>query len=450
MKVFIDTLGCEKNTNDSQFAAGFLIDAGHEIVSDPYESDAILVITCAFIRDAKKQSIEHIFDMYEIASGSKVLAIAGCLSERYREELQLPEADILIGVNDYDKLPAMLEAALAKKKGAEADTCKCGDCQMVSFCEKPEDFYTPEKRDYSRLLYSDTLKIAEGCNNICTYCIIPYIRGTYRSKPFENCVEEAKRMAMAGVKELLVIAQDTTYYGKDLYGSFRLAELLRELCKIDGIAWIRLLYCYEESITDELIDVIASEDKICKYLDIPVQHSTDKILKAMNRRSTHNSIMSTIDKLRERVPGIHIRTTLITGFPGETKEDFEELCEFVETVRFDRLGAFAYSREEGTIAYDMKPQVRSDVKDRRANKIMEIQNHISYELNSEKIGSVLETIVEGMDEDGSYYGRSRFDAPDIDCAVLFKSGEILSPGDIVNVLITDAFDYDLVGEHIAS
>ena len=433
MKIYFETLGCPKNFYDSQIAGGILEAEGHEIINSPDEADIIIVNTCGFINDAKTESIEAIFDMAKYKENGAKLVVSGCLSQRYSEELfeEIPEADIFIGVNDYDKLPQIL-----------GDTNERG--RFVSDCTETE---LPEvKRKLDGNVYTSTLKIAEGCNNRCTYCIIPYIRGHYRSKKIENILAEARELAAAGCKELILIAQDTTYYGKDLYDEYKLPELLRELCRIDGIRWIRLMYCYEDRITDELIETIASEEKVCNYLDIPIQHASDNVLQAMNRRSTESTIKGTLDKLRSSIEDIHIRTTLITGFPGETEEDFDILYDFVEEQQFARLGVFAYSQEEGTPAAEMEHQIDEEIKQQRADDIMRMQLDISYEYNKAKIGSVMEVIVDEMDEDGSYIGRTRFDAPEIDNSVIFTSGNKLVPGDIVNVLINDAFDYDLVGE----
>ena len=437
MKIFIETLGCPKNFNDSEFALGILERAGHKEAGRAEDADLILVNTCGFINDAKKESIAKIFEMAEIAGENKILAISGCLSERYKDELykEMPEVDIFIGVNDYDRLPALIEAAAKDKEG-----------QKLSFRSEYCDFNEPSLRKIPENPYTATIKIAEGCNNICTYCIIPHIRGKYRSRKIEEITEEAKRLASSGTKELIIIAQDTTYYGMDIYGRLALPELLKELCKIDGIRWIRLMYCYEDKITDELIDTMAREEKICHYIDIPIQHSSDRILKAMNRKSTKTSIMSTISKLRAKMPDINIRTTLITGFPGETEEDFDELYNFVSEMKFERLGIFAYSREEGTPADKMKGHIRQDIKEKRRDSIMLMQTEISLSKNREKIGKTIEVIVDGKDDDGSYYGRSSYDAPEIDNAVLFTSEKELHEGDFINVKITDAFDYDLVGE----
>ena len=435
MKVYFETLGCPKNFYDSQIAGGILEAEGHEIINSPDEADIIIVNTCGFINDAKTESIEAIFDMAKYKENGAKLVVSGCLSQRYSEELfeEIPEADIFIGVNDYDKLPQIL-----------GDTNERG--RFVSDCTETE---LPEvKRKLDGNVYTSTLKIAEGCNNRCTYCIIPYIRGHYRSKKIENILAEARELAAAGCKELILIAQDTTYYGKDLYDEYKLPELLRELCRIDGIRWIRLMYCYEDRITDELIETIASEEKVCNYLDIPIQHASDNVLQAMNRRSTESTIKGTLDKLRSSIEDIHIRTTLITGFPGETEEDFDILYDFVEEQQFARLGVFAYSQEEGTPAAEMEHQIDEEIKQQRADDIMRMQLDISYEYNKAKIGSVMEVIVDEIDEDGSYIGRTRFDAPEIDNSVIFTSGNKLVPGDIVNVLINDAFDYDLVGKEV--
>ncbi|MBQ9973309.1 MAG: 30S ribosomal protein S12 methylthiotransferase RimO [Firmicutes bacterium] len=435
MKIFIETLGCPKNFNDSEVARGMLIKSGYEIAENPEESDAVIVNTCGFINDAKRESIERIFEMAEICGSDKLLIVSGCLSERYKDELykEMPEVDVFLGVNDYQRLPEILEDASKEK-------------QTLAFSEGYCDFATADMRNIAENPYTATVKIAEGCNNVCTYCVIPSIRGGFRSRCMEDIVAEAERLADAGMKELILIAQDVTNYGVDLYGKRNLPELLTRLCKIEKIRWIRLMYCYEDRITDELIETMAREEKICNYIDIPIQHASDAVLKGMNRRSTKVSIMETIRKLRTAMPDIHIRTTLITGFPGEKAAEFDELYDFVEEMKFERLGVFAYSREEGTPADRMKGHVREDVKERRKDSIMRLQTKISLEKNREKIGKELEVMVEGRDEDGSYYGRSRYDAPEIDNAVLFTSAKELSEGDIVMVKVIDAFDYDLVGE----
>lgn len=437
MKIFIETLGCPKNFNDSEVAAGILEENNHIIVNMPEEADVILVNTCGFINDAKTESIERIFDMAQYKEEGKKLIVSGCLSKRYGAELyeEMPEVDLFIGVDEYEKLPELL---------SELDTRKVD----VSGC--PEAVLKSQPRKLPEHPYSATIKIAEGCNNICAYCIIPKIRGKYRSKREEDILREAQELADAGCKELILIAQDVTYYGKDLYGEYRLAKLLKKLCRIEGIRWIRLMYCYEDRITDELIEVMAEEEKICNYLDIPIQHASDRVLHAMNRRSTAASIDGTLRRLKAAIPDIHVRTTLIVGFPGETEEDFEQLVEFVEREKFARLGVFTYSQEENTAAGEMENQIDEELKEERLDAIMRRQIDISLAWNREKVGKTFEVLVEERDEDGSYIGRTRYDAPEIDNSVIFTSQQQLSAGDIVNVKITDAFDYDLVGIMVLS
>lgn len=435
MKVFIDTLGCPKNFNDTQTAKGFLEGAGYETVQDPENADAIIINTCGFINDAKKESIERIFDYCAYKEAGKKIIVSGCLSQRYGNELfeEMPEVDCFLGVNEYERLPEILKTLDSRSKhitNSYADV-------LPRMCRKLDDN-----------CFSSTVKIAEGCNNRCAYCVIPSIRGGYRSKTIEDILEETKQLAAAGCKELILIAQDVTNYGVDLYGKYMLPELLKKLCRIDGIEWIRLMYCYEDRITDELIEVMAEEPKICKYIDIPIQHSSDDVLKAMLRRSTEDSIRNTIARLKARIPDIHIRTTLIIGFPGETDEDYEKLLEFVEEMRFARLGVFAYSQEENTVAGEMQDQIDEEIKEERLTGIMRAQLEISLESNKEKIGKTFKVLVEERDEDGSYIGRTEFDAPEIDNSVLFTSHRQLNPGDFVDVLIEDAFDYDLVGTEV--
>lgn len=434
-KVFIDTLGCPKNFNDSEFAAGILEENGYEIINSPEEADIIMVNTCGFINDAKKESIEHIFEMSERRKDGGKLVVSGCLSQRYSEELskEIPEADCIIGVNQYSNLPEILS-------DIDNNHVAANSCDL--------DHLEKTVRKLSDNPYTATLKIAEGCNNTCTYCIIPVIRGKFRSKKMEDIIAEATELANAGCKELILIAQDVTYYGKDLYDKFALPELLRKLCKIDGIEWIRLMYCYDERITDELIQVMAEEEKICKYIDIPLQHASDNILKSMRRQTTRKSIKETLAKLKAAMPDIHVRTTLIVGFPGETEEDYDQLLELVESERFSRLGVFKYSQEENTVAAEMENQIDEDIKQIRFDGVMRRQMLISSELNQEKIGMVFDVIVDSMDEDGSFIGRTRFDAPEIDNSVIFTSKNKLQPGDIVKVKINDAFDYDIVGEEL--
>ena len=439
-KIYIRTLGCEKNTVDSENAARLLTDAGCSVIDDPSEADVLIVNTCGFIGDAKKQSIEAIFEMNalkEESRGSKTLIVSGCLTQRYAEELKksLPEADYILGVNDYDKLP---DIVLGKEQGRV----------HASACEKA--YKELGGRSLLTRPWTRSIKIAEGCSNVCSYCIIPKIRGRYRSRREEDILKEAAELAAAGCKELVIIAQDVTFYSKDLGRKNALPQLLRKISAIEGIRWIRLMYCYEDEITDELIEEIRANDKICKYIDIPIQHCSDDILKAMDRKSTHSSIVGTVTKLRKQIPGITIRTTLITGFPGERVPQFEELLDFIEEMRFDRLGAFAYSREEGTKAAELKGQVRSDVKARRLDRIMTLQQRISLENNTKLIGRTMDVLVEETEDDGTCIGRTYMDAPEIDNSVIFKGAPGTVPGDFVRVKITDAFDYDLTGEEILS
>lgn len=438
MKINIQTLGCPKNFNDSEVCAGILEANGHIITDDLLEADAILVNTCGFINDAKKESIEKIFEMATLKDNGCLLIVSGCLAERYADELfkEMPEVDIMLGVNDYERLPNLLAEYMENKE------------RKINVSHNPCNIISSKYRKYDKNPYTATIKIAEGCDNRCAYCIIPMIRGGYRSVKIEDIITEAKLLAEKGCKELILIAQDVTYYGTDIYGKAMLPELLKHLCKIDGIKWIRLMYCYEDRITDELIDVMATETKICHYIDIPIQHASDKILGLMKRRSTKASILNTISRLRKAIPDIHIRTTLITGFPGESKAEFDELLSFVDEIGFERLGVFAYSKEEGTEGYSMKPQVREDVKKRRAETIMRRQVDISLEKNKKKIGKILEVLVEEQDEEGAYIGRSVYDAPEIDNSVIFKGNNNIKIGEIIKVEITDAFDYDLVGREI--
>ena len=439
MKVYFETLGCPKNFNDTQAAKGVLIDAGYEIADSAENSDVIVVNTCGFINDAKKESIEKIFDMAEYRGDGKKLVVSGCLSERYSADLyeEMPEVDCFIGVNEYERLPEIL-TRLDSEDGKRINS--------VSGCY--EKILSTPKRVLDENPYTATLKIAEGCDNCCAYCIIPKIRGGFRSKPMEAVIAEAEELAKAGCKELILIAQDVTNYGRDLYGKPRLAELVREVCKVDGIQWVRLMYCYEDRITDELIEVMATEPKVCHYIDIPIQHASDGVLKAMRRRSTEESIKNTIGRLKSAIPDIHIRTTLIVGFPGETEEDFETLLDFVEEMRFARLGVFAYSQEENTEAGEMENQIDEGIKQERLDAIMRRQLDISLEYNREKVGKELTVLVEEKDEDGSYIGRTQYDAPEIDNSVIFTSERELKAGDIVRVLVEDAFDYDLVGREV--
>jgi ribosomal protein S12 methylthiotransferase len=430
MRVFIDTVGCPKNHEDSERMAGALVSAGHEIVFTPEEAEAIVVNTCGFVEDAKRESIETIFS-YVPYKADRKLIVAGCLSQRYADELrsELAEADLILGVDAAEKLPELL--------GSDHPL--------------PDPVHAPRFALSSR--YTSTLKVAEGCSNSCAYCVIPRIRGPYRSVPMESVIDEAAALAREGARELVLIAQDVTCYGKELYGEYRLPALLRRLCqdeRLTDVKWIRLLYCYEERITDELIRVMAAEPKILHYIDIPLQHVSASILKSMNRLSTPESIRDTIARLRASMPDIVIRTTFITGLPGETGEDFAELMDFCEETKFDRLGVFAYSREEGTAAAEMPDQVDPALAEERKDALMRLQMDISLEANARLVGTVIEVIVDGP-EDDYFIGRTKGDAPEIDNAVMFTvPGPGLAPkqGDFVLVCITDAMDYDLVGEMV--
>lgn len=443
MKIYMETLGCPKNFNDTQTAKGIMTKAGFEVTEDADLSDVIIVNTCGFINDAKKESISRIFELAEYKRDGKKLLVCGCLSERYSEELfeEMPEVDGFLGVNEYERLPEIL-SSIERSKDADSPA------RYNWVCGQAPDTLKTLPRLLNEESYTATLKISEGCNNRCAYCVIPSIRGPFRSKPKEEVIREAKWLSDNGCRELILIAQDVTLYGTDLYGSLALPELLRELCRIDKIEWIRLMYCYEDRITDELIEVIRTEPKICNYIDIPIQHASDRVLKAMRRRSTGESIKNTIKKLKAAIPDIHIRTTLITGFPGESEEDFDILLDFVEEMKFARLGVFAYSQEENTPAGEMKDQIPDEIKQQRLDTVMRRQLDISLEMNREKIGKILEVLVEERDEDGSYVGRTRYDAPEIDNSVIFTSDRDLSPGNIVKVLIQDAFDYDLTGMEV--
>ncbi len=430
MKVYIETLGCPKNTWDSHQGTYFLKKAGYEITDELKEARVVMINTCGFIKDAKEESIDTILDLAEMKNEDAILMVTGCLSERYRQELfaEIPEIDILTGVNDYSRLSQLIEKY--RDSG-----------RFYAFSESDIEADEPE--------FSSYLKIAEGCDSFCSYCSIPFIRGRYKSRPIENIIRDAEKMVGQGIKEIILIAQDLTYYGMDLYGERKLADLLKELVKIKGIKWIRLMYCYEDGITDELIETMAANNQICPYIDIPVQHSVDRVLEAMNRNSTNASIKNTISKLRNRIPGIHIRTTLLSGFPGETEEDARALEDFIREMKFERLGVFAFSREEGTPAYDMENQVPENIAEERKNRLMEIQRKISLEHNESQVGTVLEVLVEEKEGD-TFLGRSQFDAPEIDNMVIFASefDKEPEPGDYVMVAIEEAWDYDLFGRQV--
>lgn len=436
LKVALISLGCSKNLVDSEVMADLMSDNGFAITGDAGQADVIIVNTCGFIESAKQESVDSIIEMgqYKERGRCKVLIASGCLAERYKDELirEMPELDAVIGTGDYKNIIDVINSALQGKK-----VIKYGNQENINIDVLP--------RRISTMGASAYLKIAEGCDNRCTYCIIPQLRGRYRSRSMEEILKEARHLAANGIKELNVIAQDITRYGKDLYGEYKLAELLNRLSEIDGIRWIRLLYSYPDEFNDLLIATMAGNDKICKYLDIPIQHASNKILKSMARRSTREDARELIGKLRQRMPGIALRTSLIVGFPGETEADFEELVDFVKEIKFDRLGVFTYSREEDTPAYEMAGQIDEDVKLKRQEILMLAQQQISHENNRRMIGKDLEVLIEGL-EDGRYFGRSYKDAPEIDGVVYFESDKALQPGEFCVVRITQADEYDLVGE----
>ncbi len=429
------TLGCPKNLVDSEVMLKILNDnKKYNIVNDLKEAEIIIINTCAFIESAKQESINTIIKIGELKKKKcKKIIAAGCLSERYNKELLnlMPELDAVIGTGDYKKIGEIIRKVSRNEK-----VLLYGNQESIDI-----DTLDRINQNENNMAY---LKIAEGCDNRCTYCAIPFIRGGYRSRKFENIISDAKNLAIKGVKEIIIIAQDTTVYGRDLYNSIRLPELLKEISTINGIEWIRLLYAYPEKISDELIDVIANEEKICKYLDIPIQHISNNILKTMGRNVSRDSIVSLIKKLRAKIPNIALRTSLIVGFPGESVSDFQELLNFVKDIKFDRLGVFPYSKEEGTPAYKLKGHISTEEKTKRFELIMETQMNISLELNTKLKGKTLKVLTKGR-RNGMYYGRSYRDAPDIDGLVYFNSYKNIKAGEFYNVYINEALEYDLIG-----
>lgn len=437
MNIGLVSLGCAKNQTDAEIMLGILGDEGYNIVFDPSEADVIVVNTCGFIESAKRESIDAILEMAEYKDGRCRLLIAtGCLAERYGDEIlkELPEVDAVLGTGDYDRIAQIITEAFDGK-------------HPVWRGHKDR---TPEER-LPRVLstppYTAYLKIADGCDNNCTYCAIPKIRGHFRSRKIEDIIDEAEELAASGVREIILIAQDTTRYGVDLYGEYKLDALLEELVKIEKIKWIRVHYFYPEAVTDELIDVMAKYDKICNYVDMPIQHANNDILRRMARRTSKEQMLEKIEKIRAKMPDCVIRTSIIAGFPGETEEQFEQLCDFVKNVKFDRMGVFAYSQEEDTAAADFDGQIDEKIKEERLDILMTLQQGISLELNRAKIGSVLEVIVEGYDEESFlFYGRSRGDSIEVDGKVYFGTEDEVCEGDIVRVEILDADEYDLTGK----
>lgn len=436
-KVGMISLGCPKNQVDSEALLAKLKKAGYEIVNNIEDSDVMIVNTCGFIEQAKKEAIDTILEVAEYKNAGLISAIVvtGCLAERYQDEIikEMPEVDAVLGI------------------GANSDivkTCDKALCGIVT-TSFPNKCYLSinDERIISTPSHWAYLKIAEGCDNRCSYCAIPGIRGGFRSRTIESCVDEAKALAESGVKELILIAQDTTKYGQDLYGKYSLDILLKELVKIDGIEWIRLFYCYPQRITDSLINVIANEEKVCSYIDIPLQHSDKTVLKNMNRVGDGDDYRALISKMRKAIPDLALRTTFMVGFPGETDEQFENLCKFTEDVKFDKMGCFTFSPEEDTPAYDMQNQIDDDVKVRRQEVLMNKQYSITEELNKQRIGRIYKVIIDTFDGE-KYVGRSYMDSPEIDSGIIFTSDNNLNIGDFVNVEITDYNGYDLIGEAI--
>ena len=437
MKLLFISLGCDKNLVDSEMMMGLLHDRGYEFTDNEEEADIIVINTCGFINDAKEESINTILEMAKYKENNlKALIVAGCLVERYKNEIlqELPEIDAIVGTTAFDKICDVVDDVLADKKHNELES-------INKMC-RPD-----VKRIITTGGYYSYLKIAEGCDKHCTYCSIPMIRGAYRSVPMDELVKEAEYLADNGVKELIIVAQEITVYGKDLYGEKKLPELLHRLCKIPGIQWIRLLYCYPEEITDELIVTIRTEKKICHYIDMPIQHASDKILKAMGRRTNNAELRNIISKLRKEIPDICLRTTLITGFPGETEEDHQILLDFIDEMEFDRLGVFTYSPEEDTPAATMPDQVAEEVKEARRDEIMELQQEISYDKGTDRIGQELLVMIEGkVADESAYIGRTYGDAPKVDGYIFVQTGELLMTGDFAKVRVTGALEYDLIGE----
>ena len=438
MKILFISLGCDKNLADSEEMLGLLTGSGHEIVDSEEEAEAIVVNTCCFIHDAKEESINTILEMAEYKKSGicQVLIVTGCMAQRYKEEIiqEIPEVDAVLGTTSYGNIVQALNEASAGKHFEE----------FKDINSLPEDSGRRVITTGGHFCY---LKIAEGCDKHCTYCIIPSLRGNFRSVPEERLLAQAEYMASQGVKELILVAQETTVYGTDLYGKKTLHLLLRKLCQIKGIRWIRILYCYPEEIYDELIQVMKEEKKICHYLDLPIQHCSDRILKRMGRRTSKAQLVEIITKLRKEIPDIVLRTSLITGFPGETEEDHQELMEFVDEMEFDRLGVFTYSPEEDTPAATMKDQVPEELKEERRDEIMELQQEISLDKGNQRIGQEMLVMIEGkVSGESAYIGRTYMDAPKVDGYIFVQTGELMVTGDFAKVRVTGALEYDLIGE----
>lgn len=436
-KIYIISLGCPKNQVDCEIMVNKLISGGFDIADSIENSDAVLINTCAFIEDAKKEAIETILEVAEYKKAGIISAIivTGCLTERYQDEVmkEMPEVDAAIGIGaDKDIVKVCLKAL----SGVTTNFFPSKDLLPLS---GERTLFTPPHWAY--------LKLSDGCSNRCSYCAIPGIRGKYRERDMESIIAEAKELVSKGVKEIVLVAQDTTKYGMAVYGEYRLAALLRELCKIDNLHWIRLFYCYPDKVTDELIETIASEDKICSYIDIPLQHCSGEVLKNMNRSGNYEELKTLINKMKDRIPGISLRTTLMVGFPGETDEQFEELCKFVKDMKFDKMGCFKFSPEEDTPAYDMTNQIDDDVKARREEVLMDIQYSVTESANKARVGKEYEAVIDSFDGT-NYIGRSYLDAPEIDSGIIISSDDKLSVGDFIKVKITDYNGYDLIGEKV--
>ena len=437
VKVGMVSLGCSKNQVDGEIMLSLIQRDGYELCADPALCDVVIINTCGFIEDAKRESIENILEFCERKRAGQVRAVVvtGCLAERYQQEIvsEIPEADVILGIGRNTDIVAAIDHALHGER-------------VVEFSDK-NDLVMDAERVLTNPPYYAYIKLADGCDNRCTYCAIPNIRGRFRSRKMENILEEVRRFAAQGVTEMNLVAQDTTRYGEDIYGRLMLPELIREVCKVDGVHWVRILYCYPQRITEELLDVMASEPKVVKYMDVPVQHASGRILKKMNRRDDYTYLKNLMQHIREKVPGVVLRTTFITGFPGETEEDFAELTRLVKEVRFERLGCFTYSREDDTPAYEMPDQIDEETKRRRADIVMTEQLAIAEEFARSLIGRELEVVVDGLDEEsGIYYGRSYMDAPDIDTRVYFDSPYEHEVGEYVTVTVTDSRGYDLMAE----
>jgi ribosomal protein S12 methylthiotransferase len=437
MKIMFVSLGCDKNLVDTESMLGILRNKGFEFTDDEFEADVIAVNTCCFIHDAKQESINTILEMAEHKKDGacKALIVSGCLAHRYQDEItkEIPEVDAFLGTSSYDKIADVILAVLEGK----GYNCIDSADRLVR---------TDTERIITTGGYYEYLKIAEGCDKHCTYCIIPKVRGNYRSYPMEYLVRQAESLVEKGVRELILVAQETTVYGVDIYGKKSLAELIKRLAGIEGLSWIRILYCYPEEIDDSLIEVIKNEPKVCHYLDMPIQHASDNILKRMGRRTTKQELKDVIARLRENIPDIALRTTLITGFPGETQEEHEEMLDFVDEMEFDRLGVFTYSAEEDTPAAAMPGQIDEAVKEARRDAVMELQQAVSLDKSREMIGRVIECLIEGkIEDDNTYVGRSYKDAPNVDGYVFVNTDENLMSGDIVKVRIDGAMEYDLIG-----